>query len=460
MTFLLPEDLYDRIRNTNLIDTSDPQVRAGVALHCASVAAGLFLQAWLTYDPAGTLWLGFIIAGVLTGWLVIVAYRAEPLLFNVLNYMSYVGGVGLYIFFGVVMPGEFAGDRQILYLLGGVVLLIVNTYVPYTRLSIALGGVTVVAFALVIAHDAVAALAAGHSQPLSLGQSTTMIMMGLVLTSQIMTRSAYERSIKRLSEARARIAALEDRAQLATENERMRDQLARINRIAVVEALTTSLAHELNQPLGSALTFTQAARRWLERPESDPAEALEAIRGAAAQIETLGKIMASIRRYTTRNRREPELHDLGDIVQRLITLLESELRARSVELRLDLPSRPEERFALVQEEEVGQVVLNLITNSIEAFSPEQKDKRLEVFLRTESSDWLLLGVSDNAGGIPPEVEDRIFEGFITTKEKGSGLGLSICRAIAENHGGTILVSSAPGKGTTAAMRLPLHRLPG
>lgn len=242
--------------------------------------------------------------------------------------------------------------------------------------------------------------------------------------------------------------------QLAAENHRLRDELARMNRISVMEAMSSSISHEINQPIGSALNFAQAARRWLLRNPASPDEALSAIDGAIEEIRRAGEVVSAIRRIVGRCPSALTETDIGRHVESIIWLVNAELALHDVSLRFTPVPASESLMAIARADEITQVIMNLVRNSLEAFPDDHTDRIIGISVKRACHEWLDIVVTDNGPGIAAAELPHVCDSFFTTKPNGSGVGLSLCKAIAECHGGSLHVQSAPGNGTAVTFRIP------
>jgi C4-dicarboxylate-specific signal transduction histidine kinase len=175
-------------------------------------------------------------------------------------------------------------------------------------------------------------------------------------------------------------------------------------------------------------------------------EAIEQQKQRAANI--VQKIQDHVRQKT----RGTEECDLNALVRNVLTFMAPELRARKTRAI----TRLEDPLAHIRGDRIllEQVLVNLIVNSLQAMQTQVPASRL-VELETLSTEaGILLKVSDSGPGIPEEIADQIFKSFVTTKEEGLGIGLSICRTIIENHGGRITFSNRPLSGATFTIQLP------
>ena len=263
-----------------------------------------------------------------------------------------------------------------------------------------------------------------------------------------------EFGMRQLAEARRTVRDLRENSELLNENARIREQLARMNRISVVEAMATTISHEMNQPIGSALTFAEASKRWLVHAEPNQAEVMAAIEGAIGQIRRAGEIVGSIRRMAAREPGQVRCANIVGLLDAVIPLLRADAWEHGVELSVETSSDRAEYQAMVCVEEIDQVIINLVRNAIDAFDRNRVARRIEISCRIHDEGWIDVAVHDNASGIEAENAALIFDSFFTTKPGGTGLGLPICREIAERHGGSLLVESEWGVGTLVTLRIP------
>jgi two-component system sensor kinase FixL len=232
-----------------------------------------------------------------------------------------------------------------------------------------------------------------------------------------------------------------------------RAEAAHAARAATLGELAAGLAHELNQPLAAILTNVQASRRLLltEPPRIELLR--EILDDIAADDVRASEIIRRMRALLKKGRTEIQALDLNELTRDVLRLLASDAILRRVRVRPllepDLPGVCGDRVQL------QQVILNLLVNGLEAMT-ETVPARRHLEIRTVHSDdsWVEIMVRDHGPGIPSEVLSRLYEPFFTTKRDGLGMGLSICRSIAEAHGGHLQASNNPDGGATFAFRLP------
>lgn len=229
-----------------------------------------------------------------------------------------------------------------------------------------------------------------------------------------------------------------------------RIKLAKASRLATVAELSGSIAHELNQPLMSILANAQAAKRWLIAAPPNMTEVNSSIerviRGAHSADETMQHIRALFKQESFDKK---EVH-IPDIIREVVRIVQEDLKKRDVPIEChfekSLPVVP------VDQIHIQQVLINLIVNAIEALEGQQVAP-LVVLRAVTEPDTMLIQVSDNGPGV--DDPDRIFEAFMTTKEKGMGIGLAVSRSIIECHGGRLWAENNKAGGATFNVALPL-----
>lgn len=231
-------------------------------------------------------------------------------------------------------------------------------------------------------------------------------------------------------------------------------RLTHVARMATMGEMAAGMAHELNQPLTAITTYARACERFANMPQPDLAELREALREINAEGLRAGRIISRLRQLVRDEENEElVLTDVNALIEELQVMLSADARVHDTRLRITLtPQLPRIRASSAQ---LQQVVLNLARNAFEALmETPTADRAVDlVTVRTGSGD-VEIRVSDNGPGIPPEIADRLFDPFITTKKSGTGLGLAISRTIAQSHGGTIHSRPATPRGTCFHVCLP------
>lgn len=266
------------------------------------------------------------------------------------------------------------------------------------------------------------------------------VATALSLQTALIIGLFYERRRRRLAEAFARQSMSE---------------LTHMNRISTASELSTSIAHEINQPLGAIVANGNAGTRFLDAMPPDIGETRAALKSIVDDGHRAGEVIANVRAMFRKDRQEEELVDVNDLIRQTLTLLRSEFRSKGVMDRAELlDGLPQVLGNRVQ---LQQVILNLAMNGVEAMhSVTERDRVLQVTSEAHAPASVLITVEDSGAGIDPKNIERIFEPFYTTKSHGMGMGLSICRSIVEAHGGNL--SASPGRpyGLAVRIELPAH----
>jgi PAS domain S-box-containing protein len=245
-----------------------------------------------------------------------------------------------------------------------------------------------------------------------------------------------------------------DLKRAAAERQRLHEleaDLARINRVSMMGELAASLAHEIKQPITAALVDAKTCVRWLRRDTPDVAEGCEAASRMIQDATRAAEVVDKVRSLYKRDTSDRELHDINEIIREMTVLLHDKANRTSISIRTELDS--ELPLITVDRVQLQQVLMNLVLNGIEAM----KDTNGEVTITSKrtADGQLLVSVSDTGMGLPVAEVDRIFEAFFTTKEQGTGIGLSISRRIIESHGGRLWASANAERGATFQFTLPI-----
>ncbi|EJL01617.1 sensory box histidine kinase [Pseudomonas fluorescens Q2-87] len=230
-------------------------------------------------------------------------------------------------------------------------------------------------------------------------------------------------------------------------------QLAHVTRLTSLGEMAASIAHEVNQPLTAITSSGEACRRWLARPVPDHKEALDNLDRIVANACRASEVISRIRALSRKcdPLRRPE--QLDDIVSETLCLVQQQLAHHKVKANVDLATADAQISA--DRVQLQQVIINLIINACHAMEGVKvRDRALHIRTWLEDNE-AMLEVADQGTGIEPEILPSLFNAFFTTREKGLGMGLSICRSIIDFHGGRIWASSEVGQGTSFRFALPL-----
>ena len=247
--------------------------------------------------------------------------------------------------------------------------------------------------------------------------------------------------------ARARIEALQA-------------ELAQVARASAVGAMGSALAHELTQPLAAIAGFVEASAALIDQSGAGavPAEVRGYMDQAVAQTLRAGAVVRLLREFTGRGETERSVEDLNAVVEEICGLAVLGTAPEGVELKLELAAGLPP--VLIDPVQIQQVVLNLVRNGIDALRGHGGGTVTVATQRAGAR--VAVTVSDDGPGLPAEVRARVFEPFVSTKPDGVGIGLSICRTIAEAHGGTIaaLDDAQAGRGAAFRLTVPVFAEPG
>jgi len=249
---------------------------------------------------------------------------------------------------------------------------------------------------------------------------------------------------------------LEDRVEQKTkELNRAHDHMLHVEKMASLGKMAAVVAHEVNNPLSGILTYAKLLRKWVgsgQVAKEKHDEALECLELIAAESRRCGDLIKNLLTLSRTAPMNVQFSDLHSVIDRCLLLVRHQLEMGGVELQL----RRGKDFPLVSCDpaQIEQVLLALIMNAIDAM-PRGGNLWIETRLSSDEAEVEIL-VRDDGAGIAPDVLEHIFEPFLTTKERGHGvgLGLAISRGIVERHNGRIEVQSEFGKGTTFTISLP------
>tara|TARA_R110000803_G_scaffold103287_3_gene171417 strand:+ start:20582 stop:22978 length:2397 start_codon:yes stop_codon:yes gene_type:complete len=240
--------------------------------------------------------------------------------------------------------------------------------------------------------------------------------------------------------------ALEDQAQLHTE------QLAHSERVNALGEMAAGIAHEINQPLTAISLFSQTAKNFCESGKFDRLPALfeklslHALR-ASAVIERMQKM-------TKKGKRTKEIIDCNLMIIEVSKLAEFEARLHNITIKIIACEQPTNVY--VDRVQIQQVVLNLLRNGMEAMQSIESDTTIELKIKLNMDKYLEISVTDTGAGLPEEMRETLFKPFSSTKQNGTGIGLSISKSIVEEHGGHIHFHDNKPTGAIFMFTLPIH----
>jgi PAS domain S-box-containing protein len=231
---------------------------------------------------------------------------------------------------------------------------------------------------------------------------------------------------------------------------RVQADLAHMNRVSTMGELTASLAHEIKQPIGAAVTNAEACVRLLKNDQPDIREVREAALEMVKDARRAADIIDRVRLLYQKGSPQLDMVDLNQVIREMVVMMGNEANQHSVTIRTDLaegfPNLVADRVQL------QQALMNLMLNGVEAMHGTGGE--LSIKSRLVEDGQLLISIGDTGVGLPTDNADKIFNAFFTTKSQGTGLGLAITRSIVQSHGGRIWATANSGGGTTFHFTLP------
>lgn len=265
-------------------------------------------------------------------------------------------------------------------------------------------------------------------------------------------------SIFRIIAARAgaELQRLQTESALRRSEARAQDhlrELAHLSRVASMGEMASALTHELRQPLTAIHTYCKAAGRLLESDDPDLSRARETLQRASQRAEQAAELITHLRNYVQPLSERYRSEDPRQLLQDTCRLLRPECDSRGVALTLDVPDTlPAVEMDRVQ---IQQVIVNLAYNGLQAIETVSgtRDGSLRIEASAPEGERLAVSIIDNGDGIPEEIAERIFEPFVTGRNQGMGIGLSLCQSIIHYHGGE-LGFTTDSHGTRFSFTLP------
>jgi C4-dicarboxylate-specific signal transduction histidine kinase len=243
----------------------------------------------------------------------------------------------------------------------------------------------------------------------------------------------------------ARISAL------LKEKERLIYGLMKANKTAATGALSASIAHELNQPLGASNLNIQFLKMKLAKGVINPELGKEILDSLEADNQRAASIVKSLRSIFIEGESSAEKVRVGDLISNVLDIVTPELKSKNIQIQFQVDDRLEINANLA---EIEQVILNLLNNAIQSLANSGTLLRRITIEATQSGQLVRLRISDNGSGVSTEFRPQLFELLSTTKQSGMGLGLWLCKHIVTRYGGSIHYEDAPGGGATFVFELP------
>lgn len=286
-------------------------------------------------------------------------------------------------------------------------------------------------------------------------------LLGMLCVKNERLREAWS-----ADETRA-VVALAAQATIIIENSRLFDRIRERDRLAAIGQMAAGLAHEIRNPLGAIKGASQLLA------EVEPEQRGTFLQIIGEEVNRLDAVVSQFLTYARPLKGKRDMVDVNHVLERTLTLIQAEPHSS----RVELVAAPNLQPIRSDPELIRQVVLNLSRNAIEAMAPQggglltistaiawrsggERGSGTRASGTTEPGSYIRIRFEDEGPGIPPEVMERLFIPFYTTKQTGTGLGLAICQRIVESLGGTIEIQSRVGRGATFSVFLPIADAPG
>ena len=250
-------------------------------------------------------------------------------------------------------------------------------------------------------------------------------------------------------------SVINDITELHEAQERVRQrlfELAHAQRINIMGEMATEIAHEINQPITTIVNFSTACERSVRSGHWDDAQIVGWISAIRDHAMRTSEVVRRLRTFLKQGKPEYAPTDINVLIQDVVEWMDGDTHKLNINVSLDL----EAGLPNVTADDIllEQVILNLVRNAIEALSDKQEGARELIIKSSDCHNGVQVAVSDNGPGIPKDLDDKIFYSFVTSKEQGLGMGLSVSRSIIEAHGGSLYVDRNTKAMTTFVFTLP------
>jgi C4-dicarboxylate-specific signal transduction histidine kinase len=278
--------------------------------------------------------------------------------------------------------------------------------------------------------------------------STILVYVALgsfYLEKQIRKEDHIANALKSTKEENEKIT------ELLKEKERLIYGLMKANKTAATGALSASIAHELNQPLGASNLNIQFLKMKLEKGVLNPELGKEILNSLEADNQRAAIIVKSLRSIFTEGDSIAQEVQLGELIAKVLEIVGPELKSRNIQIQLKVD---EDLMIRVNSSEIEQVTLNLLNNAIQALANSGGLARRISIEAIKIGESVHLSISDNGTGVPPAFKSHLFELLSTTRQTGMGLGLWLCKHIVTRYSGSIHYEDAVGGGAKFVIELP------
>jgi len=278
--------------------------------------------------------------------------------------------------------------------------------------------------------------------------STILVYVALgsfYLEKQIRKENQIANALKSTKEENEKIT------ELLKEKERLIYGLMKANKTAATGALSASIAHELNQPLGASSLNIQFLKMKLEKGVLNPALGKEILDSLEQDNKRAATIVRSLRSIFTEGESNAQEVQLGDLIAKVLDIVKPELKSKNIQIQLRVD---DDLVIKVNPAEIEQVILNLVNNAAQALANTGTLQRRIAIEAIKAGRLVRLTVSDNGSGVPADFKSHLFELLSTTKQTGMGLGLWLCKHIVTRYSGSIHHEDAIGGGAKFVVEFP------
>ena len=284
----------------------------------------------------------------------------------------------------------------------------------------------------------------------TLGQLVMNTLSYIAIAGYKFERISYAKA-KSDSEKAAAEIKIREMADLLKEKERLIYGLLKANKTAATGALSASIAHELNQPLGASSLNIQFLKTKLEKGALNPELGREILESLEEDNKRAATIVKSLRSIFTESDTSAQKLVLNDLISKVVDVVRPEVKSKNIQLQLNIA---DDLIVKVNSTDIEQVVLNLVNNSIQSLANSGTLQRRIAIEAFKEGQMIHLTIADNGSGVSQEFKPQLFELLSTTKQTGMGLGLWLCKHIVTRYMGTIEYKDAVGGGAKFLIRLP------
>ena len=278
--------------------------------------------------------------------------------------------------------------------------------------------------------------------------STILIYVALgsfYLEKQIKNENEIVNALKSTKEENEKIS------ELLKEKERLIYGLMKANKTTTTGALSASIAHELNQPLGASNLNIQFLKMKLEKGVLNPELGKEILNSLEEDNKRAATIVKSLRSIFTEGKSSAQETQLGDLITKVLEVVKPELKSKNIQIQLRID---QDLMILVNSSEIEQVILNLLTNAIQSLGNYGGLARRISVEAIKTGQSVQFSVADNGSGVPQAFQSQLFELLSTTKQTGMGLGLWLCKHIVTRYSGSIHYEDVVGGGARFIVKFP------